>query len=287
MSEVKQSLIILWYQGKHFLSHYCWYDDHPSPQGPIILRFIRDPANITKLKAALDKKVALGEMVAFDKPTILGLGADSEHTTLDLRSMDDRGSTDYKAKHEADIEKRGLDGPAFVKAFSQRPPYQPKWPGVYRHTGAKILDLMANATRYLIMVDDLDTPDSQDADWSYVIDPDAHTLEVYSDRYPPDSIRLPLGGDRSEECMPLVARWLFDQLPDEGIFELDWLEELRESEYEDGDEDEEVANEDKDEKEKKKEKKKEDYGSLPELTTEAVTGPRRKRRRYLRIKPTQ
>lgn len=103
--------------------------------------------------------------------------------------------------------------------MSDRP--EPLYPSLSRDTGAKILQLVADATAPIPIVTGVEfIADTLFCEWAYVVDLDAETLEVYA------GMRTGKGQSRFGELEGvkdvagpnLMGSWVLDKLPDEGDF---------------------------------------------------------------------
>lgn len=139
-------LIFIYYQGRFAIAQYGQWDGYPEGQGFTILAFIRDPTNITRLKEGLNH---------IHTPTDTEL----EQLYKEIDVPDENG-----------IHFWGSD--VLKKA----------WPSLSRDAGAKILEIIAQATaekRVPVVLDSDFVYDGLFCEWAYVIDLDDKVLEVF------------------------------------------------------------------------------------------------------------
>ncbi|KAL1616655.1 hypothetical protein SLS54_008222 [Diplodia seriata] len=183
-------LILVYYRGQYHIAQYGQYDGYPSGAGLIILRFVSSPANVAKLKSVL---------------------ADADRTLY----------TPTGAQVDAWNFEMAKD------AFN--PEAVAICPSVNIRTGAKILDIVAEATpeKPVPIVKEMEfLADSLYCEFAYVVDLDADALEVYSDFWIKPMETQGESRFASMECFrevkerlpPMKGRFVFGDLPDEKGF---------------------------------------------------------------------
>jgi len=144
-----RSLIVIYYNGKYVLAQYVQWNGYPDGQGAQILKFLSTPGKTTALKSNLHLLCVA--------------------TPEQLEAIDEECE-------QAERKERGFLG--ILGTFFNR-----HYPSLSRETGAKILDLIADAEddKPILIKDSLKLAvDFVWCEWKYVIDLDANKLEVYS-----------------------------------------------------------------------------------------------------------
>ncbi|KEQ67683.1 uncharacterized protein M437DRAFT_37791 [Aureobasidium melanogenum CBS 110374] len=193
-----RNLILVYYKGQYCVIQYGQWDGYPAGQGLTILNFLLDPTNIQKLEGVLD---------------------DSDNRIIVL--SDTERDAYFEDLHRKQIETRSFMPIPAIESLS-------------RDTGAKILNILANATElepvkiHLWGIDFL--ADDISMEWAWVVDLDKKVLEAFThwDRYKIVDERSRfeevLG---SEKKLPgLVKRFGFDELPKDKLIFLGKFEEL-------------------------------------------------------------
>ncbi|KAI0800398.1 hypothetical protein C8Q74DRAFT_1236298 [Fomes fomentarius] len=172
-------LILVYYKGQYLIAQYGQWDGFPDGQGVTIVRFIRDPDNVAKLRAVLD-----------------------------------RADTMLYEPTEAQVD-------AWNAAEGEVHPA----PSLSRDTGAKILELVANATVPVPLFRSIDfLTDGLFCEWAYVVDLDEDVVEVYNNGSDGDQERAwerfkGVEGLENATYLPsMVGSWKFEELPDEVTF---------------------------------------------------------------------
>ncbi|KAK6006989.1 hypothetical protein QM012_005997 [Aureobasidium pullulans] len=193
-----RNLTLVYYKGQYRIVKYGQWNGYPEGQGLTILAFLLDTSNITRLEEALDN--------CDNRIIILG---------------DEEREAYFEALKRKQIEEGSFMPPPAIESLS-------------RDTGAKILEIVANATEaepvkiHLWAKEFL--ADDVFLEWAWVLDLDKKALEAYThwERYKvvEEKSRFAevLG---SEKNLPgLVKRFGFDELPENKPSFLAKFEEL-------------------------------------------------------------
>lgn len=193
-----RNLTLVYYKGQYQIVQYGQWDGQPWGQGCTILEFLLDPSNVFRLQHVLDNS---------DKCIIV----------LSTEERDDYIESLQRKQRE-------------TGSFMPPDPIE----SLSRDTGAKILEVVANATeRYPVEIYRWDMEFLADEiwlEWAWVVDLDKRVLEAYSrwNRYKvldeKSRFEEVLG---SEKSLPgLVKRFGFDELPKDAVSFLAGFEEL-------------------------------------------------------------
>lgn len=147
------------------------------------MAFIREPANLAKLKEALDTPGRILE------PTREQLQVWYEEMNVAINAHYQQGALG--------------DEPAA------------RFPSISRDTYAKILEIAANAMEPVPLIKDAEfIADTLFCEWAYVVDLDEGLFEVYSDTYGGD-VQTSRGKDKGVEHdgPSLMGKWKLDALP--------------------------------------------------------------------------
>jgi len=167
-------------------------------QGIVVLAFVADPSNITNLKTALDTP---GKLYT---PTEAQLDGWLNETNDATNAFTQR------------LLRVGEDEP-----MPEKP--GPLYPSVSRDTGAKVLDLVANTSRPIPIVKELEfIRDTLFCEWAYVIDLDVEVLEVYAGNRDDGETQTRFGeaeGVKAGQGPVPMGMWWFDGLPTQAEME--------------------------------------------------------------------
>ena len=154
-----RNLVFVYYQGRFVLAQYGQWDGYPEGQGFTILAFLQTPLNIERLKAGLAH---------------IYIATEEELGSIQAK-LDETERTDKQAAEEA--------GNVMVASYFARGDALARiCPSLSRDTGAKILEVVAQATaeeRVPVELDEEFVHDGLSCEWAYVVDIDAELLEVY------------------------------------------------------------------------------------------------------------
>jgi len=182
-----RNLICVVSGGKYHIAQYCNHDGYPKGQGLYILNFLKTPM-VNNLRHNLEKCVYITQ---------------SEY--------------EEKMKEVGGNPKIGFTIPALEK-------FHNLYPSLGCSTGAKILDIVAQATADVKLTNDYDfSRDSLFCEWAYVIDFDTETFEVYKgyNEDPLDESErfyYPEACDDGFYPVKLHATFSLDNLPDKDTF---------------------------------------------------------------------
>jgi hypothetical protein len=181
-----RNLICVFYRGRFVIAQYSQWDGYPEGQGMTILNFLLNSQNIERLKQGLQYIVIL----------------------------DDEDLEQY--------QQPGMGGPAHTnckccgKGDADVPPFPPS---LSRDTGAKILEMVAQATPETRVPISLNLEFANDdgfCEWAYVVDLDNEAFEVFSGGAPKGKARSErfanVGGEKETVPM-LVKSFPFTELP--------------------------------------------------------------------------
>jgi hypothetical protein len=185
-----RSLICVYYKGRFVIAQYSQWDGYPEGQGKTILQFLQVWANIERLKNGLQYIAVL---------------------------EDDEVESIYNAVAKAQRNNSGHDSNCKCGKPHGHPGQLP--PSLSRDTGAKILELIAQATAdsYVPVYLNLDfVNDSLFCEWAYVVDLDNDVFEVFASSVSKASAlndRFANVGDKDERVPELIQAFPFTQLP--------------------------------------------------------------------------
>jgi hypothetical protein len=144
-----RNLTAVMLRGEYRLAQYGQWDGYPSGQGLIALRFCRAHLATPEGRARFAEQLQRVRFVS-----------DEEHARL-WTSI-------------------GVDTSQIFVSLAKSEEFNQKWPYFSRDHGAKILQMVADATEEALTTNQIDfAGDSLMCEWAYVIDLDQETLEVY------------------------------------------------------------------------------------------------------------
>ncbi|KFY08110.1 hypothetical protein V492_06509 [Pseudogymnoascus sp. VKM F-4246] len=189
-------LICVFYNGRFVLAQYGQLDGYPEIQGLVVVQFLRDTDNITRLKQGLAHMYT---------PT-----AKEEEEMI--RAINRANDEWFKAASKGEVSLLERQNSVY--------------PSMSTHTSAGILEVVAKATAEAKVPIKLETEFIHDGlfcEWAYVIDLDEEVLEVYTGlerEWKGSSERFKDVDEAVEGFVPsLVKRFAFAELP-EGKAEL-------------------------------------------------------------------
>nr|ROV93689.1 hypothetical protein VPNG_08847 [Cytospora leucostoma] len=211
-------LVIVYHDGRYKLAQFGQWDGYPEGQGKVVLEFLADPANLTKLVPNLDRLYTPSEAEWAELNAKVG----------ELKSVaDERISKIYSG------EVKLTQDETLQVVDESRDPSKRVCPSLSRGTGAAILDIIANADKPIPVQNKLEfVADIVFCEWTYVIDVDAGVLEVYAASRPVlsgtrfhelDCVHTRDGGqgdvtDGKPWAPSLVGKWPLSNLPSETEF---------------------------------------------------------------------
>jgi len=220
-----RNLICVYYKGRFVVAQYCQWDGYPEGQGVTILKFLWKSGNIELLKEGLQYIVTLTQEGVNELHNAVRQELESQPRDPEAENLR------YGSFH--------ISSRVDQKMFSL-------WPSLSRDTGAKILEIITQATaeKNVYIVQDLNfANDGLFCEWAYVVDLDQNTFEVfggYETKQKAPTTRFNDVGDTQDTVPALIKSFSFSQLPtteDEFIAALR-LQKSNEDESE-GDKDEE------------------------------------------------
>ncbi|ROW04894.1 hypothetical protein VMCG_04906 [Cytospora schulzeri] len=139
---------------------------HPDGQGTVVLKFLSDPDNLTKLVANLDKLY---------KPT----DGERDGINAEVESLRRQAAAQLSQVYRGEIQVTEEEHLKLIQN-SMGNSLRHICPSLSRDTGAGILYLIANADKPIPVHLDLDfIADTLMCEWAYVVDVDAGALEVF------------------------------------------------------------------------------------------------------------
>ncbi|KAN0076648.1 hypothetical protein V8E54_006790, partial [Elaphomyces granulatus] len=191
MASRSQYLICVYHRGHFVIAQYSQWDGYPERQGMTILKFLWGSGNIERLKEGLQNIATL---------TYEGL--------KQLRNTVERDLEAEKSSYH--------DGSRPITADEK---IIALWPSLSRDTGAKVLEIVAQATagNNVPIVQTLDfANDSMFCQWAYVIDLDQNTFEVfegYEQKQEALTTRFNGVGRDNDTVPALIKSFSLSQLP--------------------------------------------------------------------------
>jgi hypothetical protein len=230
-----RNLICVYYKGRFVVAQYSQWDGYPEGQGQgmRILKFLWESANIELLKEGLQYITTL------TKEGVEEL-ENSVRQELESQPRDPAAENRYEPLYSL-VDKKMVS----------------LWPSLSRDTGAKILEIVTQATaeKRVFIVRDLEfANDGLFCEWAYVVDLDQNTFEVFGGcegKQIAPTTRFNDVGDSRASVPALIKSFSFSQLP---TTEDEFLDAVRQGIKErnsrhggedeiEGDEDEEESNE--------------------------------------------
>ncbi|KAN0070949.1 hypothetical protein V8E54_011114, partial [Elaphomyces granulatus] len=180
-----RNLICVYYKGRFVIAQYCQWDGYPEGQGQGILMFLLESGNIERLKEGLQY----------------------------LTTLTQEGMEELENAIQHDLESQ----PNYSTGVGEK--LISLWPSLSRDTGAKILEIVAQATaekrvpivRYLGFAND-----GMSCEWAYIVDLDQNTFQVFGGyehkQQAPTSRFSDVGGER-DTVPALIQTFSLSQLP--------------------------------------------------------------------------
>ncbi|KAL1634825.1 hypothetical protein SLS58_010508 [Diplodia intermedia] len=212
-----RNLIFVYYRGDWHIAQYCQWDGQPSCQGTKVLTFVRDRANIAKLKAVIDA----GLLYEPSEQQRDNWKAESQTLEEDFRARDEEHWKKYMQFIQEQISKGATAPPAGGDGYEPlTKPLEQVCPTMSCYTGARILKYAAEAKAPFPILKSLRFDSG--IEWAYVVDLDEGSLEVWgdgmepveNDRFGEYEWAVESGGPPGS-C---VGIWAFEELPSKEEF---------------------------------------------------------------------
>ncbi|KAN0074382.1 hypothetical protein V8E54_008319 [Elaphomyces granulatus] len=189
-----RNLICVYHRGRFVIAQYSLWG-HPESQGLRILKFLWGSGNIERLKEGLQNVITL--------------------TDEGLKQLINTMERDFEAEKSSYHGSRHMTADEKIIAL---------WPSLSRNTGAKVLEIVAQATaeNNVPIVQSLDlATHGHFCEWLYVVDLDQNTFEVfkgYEHKQQALTTRF-IGVGRDNDNVPaLIKSFSLSQLPTEDEF---------------------------------------------------------------------